>query len=396
MYSLLALLAVAATTMAQAPQTESPAATGAESPRGDDYIRTTTGIVFEGRITEETADKVTIQTSSGPVSIPRSIIEELRKADVDYRTPSQRIEAVEIPAGKEAEYVARAKAQLKEGKYEETAGVCKGLMDLAVTAKLTNEQRDTVGKVAAEAYFELKDWKAAAGGLVYASRAVDSEVDRDRIRAMAEALEQNEPPGIGGRTVESFTQAMSAAMDWKAAAIFEETKAFVADVKETHRDEIVKRALKAADQKLAQAESFVPGYSVQKWPHVCKAMAVQMVGTVEQATVVCEQEREEMTRVYWQKVISRRVAAAWNERCIAYLKLRQASEGCLENVQYIEDNQPLKMAFDDGEWKGFKEKRGKLTGKVEELKYYARNAKDVKNRDIHIKGKRIAPPKLSD
>lgn len=378
---------------AQAAKTE-----GADAQAGDedDYVRTTTGIVFRGRITEETGDKVVIQTSSGPVTIPRAIIEELRKACVDYRTPSERIEAVEIPEGKEAEYLAKAKASLKAGQYEETAGVCKGLMDSKITSRLTPEQRDTVGKIVAEAYFELKDWKAASQGLIYASRAIAGEVDRERMKAMAEALAANEPSSIGGQTVESFTQAMSSAMKWKADQIFSEAKTFVADTKETHREDIVKRALKAADMKLGKAEAFVPGYSLEKWPQVCKTMAVQMVDTVEQATVVCEKERAEMTRVYWQKVINRRVAMAWNERCIAYLKLRQASHGCLENVQYIEDHHPLKMAFDDGQWKGFKERRGKLAQKVESLKYYAKNAKDPRNRDIRIKDKRIAPAKLGN
>ena len=359
-----------------------------------DYVRTTTGLVFHGKIIEETGEQVVLMTKSGPIPFPRKIIAEVHKAGVDYRRPSERIQPVPIPEGKQAQYLATARQHVADGKHEQAVAVCKGLMDLP-TKSLSDAQRDNIGKIAAQAYFELKDWKAAAEGLRYAARAIESDVDRNRIQAMAEALAENEPPAIAGQTADNFPQAMMLAMKWKADQIFDDARTFADNPKETHREEGVKRLLQAADARLANAEAYVPGYSVQRWPEICKTLVTQMVAAVEKAAGQCTEDRKGMIRIYWQKVISRRRAIAWNEGVTEYLKLRQAAVDCLQNVQYVEDNHPLKLAYDDGAFKALKEKRANLTKQLQDLKFYHEDAKDLRNRPIRIKGKLIKPVSLS-
>lgn len=363
----------------------------------EDYIRTTTGTEFRGRITEETGEKVTIRTQSGPVSIPRSVIAELRKAGVDYRPPSERVAAVEIPEGEEAKYLERARASLKEGKYEDTVGVCKGLM-ACKAGRLAADERDTVGKTVAQAYFELKDWKAAAGGLRYAARSIpaDNEVDRKRVEAMAEALEKSEPPSIAGETAENFAQAMSLAMRWKADQIFDDVKTYVVDNKDLQLREVLERTLKTGKENLARSEPYVPGYSVEKWPEVCKTVVTVMLDTVQKATVECTEEREWLERYCWQKTVSVKYAVAWNDRCYPYLRLRNAAENCLENVGFIDETEPLKKACSDEEYKKLGEARTNLAKTLEDLKTYSANVKLPNGRELQTKGKTIQPTRIGN
>jgi hypothetical protein len=378
-----------------AGQDESSAgAATAEKVDHDDYIRTTAGVVFRGKITQEDGDKVTIQTRSGPVTVPRSVIDVLRKGDVDYRPASQRIRAVEIPEGQEAAFLLEATKAFREGGYEKTIGVCKALMEAKHTSKLSDEQRDATGRIAAGAYFELEDWPAASDGLSYAARAVASEVDRRRIQAMAEALASNEPPNIGGQTVENFSQAMSAAMRWKGDRIFEQTREYVESQRDMEREDGVKRTLRIADERLGQTETFVPGYSIERWPEVCRAMVTKMIAGIERATAQCEEDRSNMIRYYWQKVLPTK-AAAWNEKCVEYLSRRQAAEDCLANVEYVEANHPLKNAYKDDEYKALAAQRDKLAKQLEDLKYYNEDATGYRNKKIKLKGKRIVPSSTS-
>jgi hypothetical protein len=358
-----------------------------------DFVRTTKGLVYRGKITEDKPDKVVILTHSGPITIPRQIIAEVRKAGVDYRSANEKIEAVEIPEGKEAAFLARATKLVGDGKHAEAAAICKGLRAIS-PSRLTARQRETVGQTLGQAFFNLQDWPAAASGLNYAARAVTNEMDRQRIRAMAQALKANKPPTIGGQTVDGFAQAMHAAMKWKADQIYDEAAKIVNDFRQVHQRDPLDRILQAADARLTQAEVFVPGYSIQRWPEVCRTMTTQMVGTVEKAAGKCTGERKELIRLYWQRTLTVKRAKSWNEAVDNYLKRRQAAGDCLANVTHIEQNHPLKMAYKDNEFKQFTEKRTNLAKTVEDLRYYDQDAKAPGRRNpitIRTKGKRIAP-----
>lgn len=358
-----------------------------------DIVRTTKGLVYRGKITEEKPDKVVILTRSGPVTIPRQIIAEVRKTGVDYRAANEKIEAVEIPEGKEKAFLEKARKLVGDGKHAEAVAICKGLRAIS-PGRLTAQQRETVGKTLAQALFDLGDWPAAASGLNYAARAVTGDMDRQRIRAMAQALLANKPPTIGGQTADGFAQAMQAAMKWKADQLYDEAAKIVGDFKQVHQREPLEQILKTADARLTQAEVFVPGYSIQRWPEICRAMATRMLGTVEKAAGKCTEARKEFTRLYWQKVLTPQRAKAWNKDVNAYLKLRQAADNCLVNVTYIEENHPLKMAYKGDEFKQFTEKRKRLAETVEGLRYYDQDAKAPGRRGqitIRLKGKRIAP-----
>lgn len=377
---------------AQSPAAEKTAQTPDDSETAD-YVRTTTGLVFHGKIVEETPEKVVVRTKSGLVPIPRAVIAEVHKAGVDYRSPSEKIQAVPIPAGEEAAYLDKAKGKLKEGSNQEAAAICKGLMALPV-AKLTDEQRDAIGKVAAQAMFDLKDWPASADALRYGARAAATPMDRERLQAMADALMANEPPRIGDQTAENFNQAMLLAMKWQADRIYEDAKVLVSEPKEIQREEGIKRILSGTRTRLAKTEAFVPGYSIQRWPGLCRILATVMVGQVEKAVEVCTEERKDMLRIYWQKAVSKKYGLAWNAKVAEYHKTRLAAIDCLGNIDYIEENEPLKEAYEEAEFKAFKEQRTKLVKDLEELEYYNEDAKGYRNQPIHTKGKKIEPVKF--
>jgi len=357
----------------------------------EDYIRTKAGVEFHGKIIEESGEQVVIQTRSGLVAIPRSVIAVMRKAKVDYRSASERIAATPIPEGEAASYLEKAGEHAAKGEHEAVVSICKGLMALKPN-ELTDGQREMTGKLSAQAYYVLKDWKAAAESLRFAARAVQNEVDRQRLLATAEAFSENTPPAIAGQTAESYLQAQQLAMKWKSDKVFVEAKTFVEETKETNRQEVVERVLKVGQGLLDKAEVYAPGYGGQRWPEVCKALVTRMMETVEKAAAECEVEREWLTRYYYRKIMTVDLSEQWNERCVNYLKLRQAAVDCLENVSYVEKNQPLKSAYSAEEFAGLKKKRDELAKQFEGLKYYAHDT--GQDNRIKIKDKVIAPSQV--
>jgi len=367
-------------------------AKGDPSPAGGgDYIRTKAGVEFRGKISEESGDKVTIVTASGSVTIPRDQIDVLQKAGVDMRPPSERIAATAIPAGQAREYVEKAGAHAKKGEHEAVVGICKGLLALKPD-ELTEEQLPVVTQMAAQAYFYLTDWKAAADSLRSASRLMKEPVDQQRLAATAEALAENVPPSIAGQTAESFLQAQQLAMRWKADRLFEEAKSALDSVKEGNRQDVLGQALKVAESRLAKSEVFVPGYAGPRFSEICKSLVTRLVEEAGQAAADCAVQRDWLTRNYMLKFSSPALAAMWNEKCVAYMNLRQGGAERVDNVDYVEEKYPLKSAYKDDEFKGLKERCKKLGEELEKLRYYENDA-GPDNR-YKTKGKVILPSRI--
>jgi hypothetical protein len=354
-----------------------------------DYVKTTTDLVFHGKIIEETPEQVVVLTKTGAVPIPRAIIKEVHKQGVDTRPASEKIVAVEIPAGQEAAFVDKAKALSVGGKHAEAAAICKALMEAGPTKVLTDAQRDSVGRVAAVAYYELKDWPAAATAVKYSAQVTKEEVGRNRLMAIAEALENNTPPRIGDETADHFDQAVTLAMKWKAERFFKEAFDYALSLREYHRQEIIDRALDGAAVRLNKAEPYVPGISVTRQPEILRAMVTDMLAAVDKAVAKCTTDRAEMIRVYAQRTASADIARAWNVRIGDYLTLRQAAEDCLINIATMGANRPLKAAYKDEEYKQLEEQTKKLAAAIEALKFYDADAADLRGNPIRIKGKMI-------
>ena len=354
-----------------------------------DYVKTTTGLVFPGKIVEDTPEQVVVLTKTGTVPIPRAIIKEVHKAGVDTRPASEKISAATIPEGQEAAFAEKAKALAGEHKYTEAAALCKALMEDGPTRALSEAQRDGVGRVASLAFFELKDWPASAQGLKYSARTVKEEVHRDRLLAMAEALEANQPPTIGEQAAGNFDEAMSLAMKWKADRIFKDALEYALNVKDFNRKEAVDRAIQGASIRLAKAEAYVPGTSVMRWPEICRALVTSMTGMVERAITKCTHARTEMTRLFWQRAASVNIGLEWNAKTTVYLGLRQAAVDCLSLVVAIDAQHPLKAAYKDEEYKQFGEQLKKLDSELSGLQFYDADAQDPSGRVIRSKGKRI-------
>jgi len=387
--------------LAAAAKDAAPAAKNAKTPAATpstvevpddataDYVKTTTDLVFHGKITEETPEQVVVLTKTGAVPIPRAIIKEVHKHGVDVRPASEKIAAVEIPPGQEAAFVDQAKALSIGGKHAEAAAICKSLMEPGPTKALSDAQRDSVGRVAAVAYYELKDWPAAAAAIRYSAQVTKEEVGRNRLLAIAEALENNSPPRIGDETADHFDQAVTLAMKWKAERFFKEALDYALSLREYHRQEIIDRALDGATARLNKAEPYVPGISVTRQPEILRAMGTDMLAAVDKAIAKCTADRAEMIRVYAQRTASADIARAWNVRIGDYLSLRQAAEDCLTNIATMGANRPLKAAYKDEEYKQLEEQTKKLAAAVEALKFYDADAADMRGNPIRIKGKMI-------
>jgi len=370
----LSLTAVSPAIADPGPEQSQPAAVA------EDVIRTTAGTVFRGKIIKQDGEKVVIETKSGQVTIPRTIIKELRLGKVDYRPASEKIKPVEIPEDQAAGFLKKAEEHFKKGEMQQTAAICEGLIVLGGKA-LSAEQRESTGKMLAEAYFELKDWPAAARGLRRAAVSISGETDRKRLLAVAEALEKHKPGSIGDQTVERFAQAQQAAMKWKANRVFDAANKFVEEAKEINRRSNVDRALEIAQIRLAKSEIYVPGYSIQRQPELVKTMVGRMISAVRKAKIRCTEQRKGLKRTHVGNV-DRKRAEAWNKQCRAYLDIIEGTRTCLNHIKQLGEKYQIKDLYKADEHK-------KLGEEMYKLQYYDSDIQ-AGRRTIKLKGKKIA------
>lgn len=355
------------------------AATAQQPQEGEVIVHTTTGMRFVGKLLKEDGEKLSLQTRSGTVDIPRSVIDRIERPEADTRPASERIAAQEIPAGEEVAFLEKADEAFKEGKFETVVAICKGLQPQI--SALAAAQRESMHKMAAAAYFEFKDWKATVVSLRFAARAVEADMDRRRLDAVAEALEASTMPDVAGQTVQNFEQLKTAAMKWKAEQYLNQAIQFMHSQKELHRQEALSNSLDVARKTLGNSEAFVPGFSIERWSDVVKATADYMIEAVERVVPRLTEEREELVRTYVGAISSMRHAAARNELVVAYLSKRSASAGVLVNLQWMEENSGVKDIYK-------KDKAAALEKKIEDLRFYHR---DPPNNRIRLKGLEIKP-----
>ncbi len=360
---------------------------GGPSGEADDVsVHTTTGLRFVGRLISEDDDKLTLQTRSGEIDIPRRIISRIDRAKEDRRPASERIAATEVPPGQEAEFLQKAGEAFKANEHETVVSICKGLR--ARSSDLEAEQRETMHKLASASYFTLKDWRATALHMRFASKTVESDIDRQRLEAIAEAVEASNMPDVGGKAVATFDELKQVAMKWKADQIVKQSIDYMLGQRDLHRQESLAKALEVAKQTLAGVEVYVPGYSLEQWPQVVKATADFMLTAVERAVPRMEDEREELVRTYVVAIGSPRHAASRNELVIAYLTKRIASASTLENLTWLEEtHEDVPELYN-------KETAGNLAKKVEELRFYHKEPINASRFRIQIKGLEIKPMQI--
>jgi len=351
----------------------------------EDSVRTKAGTTFHGKIVSEDGEKVVIETRSGRVEIPRVVVEEIRKAGIDYRAASEKIDVPQIRPEEAPEYVKKARTHADKGEMKQAAAICEGLLGLP-GGTLSSDQRVQVGTTMGEAYFELKDWPAAARGMRKATVAVTVETDRDRMLAVAEALEAHQVPSIGGQSVENFAQAQQAAMKWKAGEIFNYAKQYVDETKEINRRSSIERAMEVSRIRLARSETYVPGYSIVRAPDLAKAMVDRLMDAVGKAQAHLVERRKELVRGYVGGVTTRERAELWNKDCQIYLDILEGAAGCLNNVRYLGEQYP-----DAGFFDAKAHEQQKQT--VYDLQFYE-NDISIGGRRIELKGKKIALMKI--
>jgi len=349
-----------------------------------DTVRTTQDTIFSGKIIQQDGEQVIIETKSGEITIPRSIIKEIRLDSMDYRSASEKIEETKIEIDKIPLFLNKIEEHFKNGEMEETVSIYKGLS--ALGNALSDKQRGSIGNIAARAYFELDDWPASAEAIRRVAILIKEDVDKKRLLAVAEALEENKSPSIGSQTIDGFDHAIKSAMKWKADKIFDKAFSFVQDAKEINRRSNVDQALNIANIHLSEAEMYVPGYSFQRKQEFVKEMVDRMISSVQKAKIICTEDRKDLKRNYVGGVTDRKHAEAWNKQCQVYLDIIDASRSCLNNIKQLGQENSIEELYDTAEHE-------KLVKEIQELQFYDSDIQ-AGQRAIKVNGKKISLMKI--
>ncbi len=331
------------------------------SPARAARVVTTSGQEFTGTLTEETDDKVVIQTMSGSVVIPRSSIAEI---DTGRKDTGPKIVPVTIDPLKAQEAFQEARESIAAGKWVRAGSLLEGLLKLDATA-FPHENRLTATGALITCYLHLKDAKGAVVNLSRRAHLAAGESDKRRLLAAAEALEEAQAPTVGDTVVNTFEGLMKAAMPWKADQVRDKAVEIAAGATGLDKYEAIQEAIRNATERLKNADLYVPGYAAKHREAVLKALVDNIVGAARRAVDICTEEREDLSRYWKTSAASTKVARLYNERAGRYLRRRAQAEGGVRNLTRLAAEEPIEKMFDGGEV-------GKLLESLEDLEYHLR------------------------
>ncbi len=318
-----------------------------------DRIVTTSGQVFEGQILEQDQAKVVIKTASGVVVIPRIAIQA---ANVTTTPKPQTIKPATIDPLQAAQAYAEAEAAVNAGDWIKAGSLLEGLMQLDGTA-FPHEKRVAGTAALATCYLQVKDPEGAAKAFERRAKLVDPESDKKRLLAAAEAIRKCAGPMIGGiafagvlidnKPVGRYEEAVDAAMGWKAAQVLEEAKEI--GRKATDLDDKAKLddAVKRLTEKVAEADLYVPGFSLLRRKDVLMSLTENVVPAVQKAVELCTEERKHLSGFWRTSAASVRLALQFNEKARAYLIRRQAAEDGLKNLRILAEKEKTAELCDE-------------------------------------------------
>ena len=318
-----------------------------------DRIVTTSGQVFEGQILEQDEAKVVIKTASGVVVIPRIAIQA---ANVTTTPKPQTIKPATIDPLQAAQAYAEAEAAVNGGDWIKAGSLLEGLMQLDGTA-FPHEKRVAGTAALATCYLQVKDPEGAAKAFERRVKLVDPESDKKRLLAAAEAIRKCAGPTIGGiafagviidnKPIGRYEEAIDAAMGWKAAQVLEEAKAI--GLKATGLEDKAKLddAVKRATEKAAEADLYVPGFSMLHRKDVLMSLTENIVPAAQKAVELCTEERTDLSGFWRTSAASVKVALQWNEKAKGYLIRRQAAEDGLKNLKALAEKEKTAELYDE-------------------------------------------------
>ena len=326
-----------------------------------DRITTTSGQTFMGKILEETDQAVVIQTMSGKVTVPRTIINTIQKAS---GTEATKIVPAVVDPAKAPEAFEEAKSAAAADDWVHAGNLLEGLLKLD-TGSFPQENRLAASEALVTCYLQIKDAKGAAVTLRLRANLVVSEADKKRLIAPAEALEASGTPTIGDIAVGRYEESLEVGMEWKAHQILELAKQLGAGATGLNSMDRLERSARTALGKLDEADLYVPGFGQAYRTEVLTTLADNITNGAHRAVDICTEDRKDLSR-YWQtSTYGIKAATEWNEKASRYLAMRQAAEDGLKNLQ------PSADKFEAPElYKERKMKVQDLLAKLEDLKYH--------------------------
>ena len=296
-------------------------------------IITSSNQTFIGKIVEETPVHIVIKTESGTVPVPLTTIATIQR-DPDPGAPKivpAPIQPLQAPQAFEA-----AKAAVTKGDWARAGSLLAGLLDLPA-ATFPQENRLAATAALVTCYLQIKDPKGAAKTFTQRANLVAGEGNKQRLLATAEAIENADTMmgfTIDGKAVNSYDEAIAAAMDWKTKQLLAEAKdigAKATDLNDMNRLESVGKLLIA---KLNEADLYSPGFSIANREAALASLADNIILSAKKAVELCTRERVANISRYWKtSAASVKHATVYNNYVTQYLGRREAAENGLKNLK---------------------------------------------------------------
>ncbi|MGB2754431.1 MAG: hypothetical protein WBD75_02265 [Phycisphaerae bacterium] len=326
-----------------------------------DRITTTSGQTFTGKILEETAESVVIQTMSGTFPVPRATINTIEK---EGGAEAAKIVPAVVDPAKAPEAFEEAKTAVAAGDWVRAGNLLEGLLRLD-SGSFPQENRLAASAALVTCYLQIKDAKGAAVALRLRANLVASETDKKRLIAPAEALEASGTPAIGDITVGRYEEAIEVGTEWKARQILELAKQLGAGATGLNAMDRLERSARTALEKLDEADLYVPGFAKAYRTEVLTTLADNIMDAVRRAVEICTEDRKDLSR-YWQtSAYGTKAAMEWNEKASRYLAIRQAAEDGLKNLKPFGDKYETPDLYKERE-----QTVTDLLAKLDDLKYH--------------------------
>jgi len=326
-----------------------------------DRITTTSGQTFTGKILEETAESIVIQTMSGNVTVPRTTINTIEK---EGGAEAVKIVPAVVDPAKAAEAFEEAKSAVAAGDWVRAGNLLEGLLKLD-TGSFPQENRLASSAALVTCYLQIKDAKGAAVALRLRANLVALETDKKRLIAPAEALEASGTPTIGDKTVGRYEEAIEAGTEWKAHQILALAKQLGAGAPGLDDMDRLERSARAALGKLDEADLYVPGFGQAHRTEVLTTLADNIMDAARRAVEICTEERKDLSRFAKTSVFGVKTAMEWNEKASRYLAIRQTAEDALGNLKPFGDKYETPDLYKERE-----QAVTDLLAKLDDLKYH--------------------------
>lgn len=337
----------------------------AEAPA--DTIVTKSRQTFTGQILKETPEHIVIKTASGTVTVPRASIALLQK---DVKPGVARIVPEVIRPADAPKAYEEAKAAIVKGNWVKAGSLLAGLMTLPA-ASFPHENRLAATAALATCHLQIRDPKGAAKAFTQRSGLVLAEGDKRRLLAAAEALDKADPlvqtPAmIDGKPVNTYDEAIAAAMVWKAGQLLADSKDLGTKATDLNDMQKLDAAAKRCLGRLDEADLYQPGFSAAHKAEVLATLADNIMLAARKAAQQCAGERTANVSRYWQtSVADSKTATIYNNYVTKYLGRRLAAENGLKNLKALATKYETPQLFTDCE-----KEYTPLAAQLDELQYH--------------------------